>query len=287
VLRRDLKHCLKTLKKLRGKGEKTTKIAVSLKESGSYQTANLLKSDENLRIFREICALADGCIASTPDLVGIYQAAGGRNVRFIPTPYPVESEKWSFAVPVAGRSGVFIGTREWDTPSRNHAAAALIAASLGAPVTVVNEDGRTGRKRLAAAGLGNARVIEKRLPYREYLRIVAGHRIVFQLDRSAVPGQVAGDVLLCGMPCVGGDGAIERIAFPDWCGVARGPEELREIASLLLRDDAAYADGVARSREIGLERLSFAAVSKELAEYFARIGECRICEKTAKLESLT
>lgn len=42
---------------------------------------------------------------------------------------------------------------------------------------------------------------------------MARHKIVLQLDRSHVPGQVAGDALLCRIPCVGGDGAIERITF--------------------------------------------------------------------------
>src|SRR5438876_10792614 len=51
--------------------------------------------------------------------------------------------------------------------------------------------------------------IWKRKSYPEYLRDVSRHKIVLQLDRSHVPGQLAGDALLCRIPCVGGDGAIE------------------------------------------------------------------------------
>jgi len=265
VLRRDLKECLKALRRLKGEGRQ---VAVSLKESGLHQVAKLLGAAENLELFREICELADGCIASTPDLVEIYRAVGGKHAQFIPTPYPVESKKWDFALPLAQRSGVFIGTREWDTPSRNHAAAVLLAASLGAPVTVVNEDGRAGRKRIAATGLVKAQVIEGWLPYPDYLRLIARHRIVLQLDRSAVPGQVAGDCLLCGVPCVGGDGAIERIAFPNSSGFAEGVDEVHEIASRLLRDDEACTAAIKLSREIALQRLAFTAVSRELADYF-------------------
>jgi hypothetical protein len=269
VLRRDLNHCLKVLRQLKGDGRR---VAVSLKESGLHQVAQLLGEAENTRLFREICALADGCLASTPNLAGLYRAAGGRQVRFIPTPYPVDSAKWNFALPLADRSGIFIGTREWDTPSRNHAAALLLAASLGGPVTVVNEDGRAGRKRLDAVGLANAQIIEGRLPYPDYLRLIARHRIVLQLDRSAVPGQVAGDALLCGVPCVGGDGAIERIVFPDSCGIARTPEELREIASRLLLDDSACVAASADSRQRALTHLSFPVVGQELADYFSALG---------------
>jgi hypothetical protein len=175
-------------------------------------------------------------------------------------------------MPLAERTGIFIGTREWDTPSRNHAAALLLAASLGVPVTVVNEDGRTGRKRIAAIGIKNPRIIEGRLPYPEYLRLIAGHRIVLQLDRSGVPGQVAGDALLCGVPCVGGDGAIERIAFPQTCGTGHGAEELRDMAARLLEDDDTCEEITGRSRILAMELLSFEAISKQLSEYFAELA---------------
>ena len=42
--------------------------------------------------------------------------------------------------------------------------------------------------------------------YVDYLRVMAAHKIVFQLDTSFVPGQVAGDALICRLPCVGGNG---------------------------------------------------------------------------------
>lgn len=109
------------------------------------------------------------------------------------------------------------------------------------------------------------------MPYPDYLRLVASHRIVLQLDRGAVPGQVAGDALLCGVPCVGGDGAIDRIAFPYCCGLGRSVDQLREIASCLLRDDDACAGVASRAGNIALERLSFRVVSEELAAYFAGI----------------
>ncbi len=269
VLRRDLKHCLEALRQLKASGRQ---VAVSLKESGLHQVAQLLSTPANLRLFREICRVAGGCISSTPDLAGIYRAAGGSHVRFIPTPYPVESPQWNFALPLPDRAGVFIGTREWDIPSRNHAAALLLAASLDAPVTVINEDGRAGRKRIEASGIANLQIIEGRLPYPDYLRLIARHRILLQLDRSAVPGQVAGDALLAGLPCVGGDGAIDRIAFPDSCGLARDPDQLREIAALLLRDDKAHTAAVNHSRQLALTHLSFPAISRDLARYFSSLG---------------
>ena len=100
-------------------------------------------------------------------------------------------------------------------PASIQRAALLRACALGAPVTVCNVDGRRGRKLLRALGADNLRVLEGRRPYGEYLRAMAACRVVFQLDESAVPGQVAGDALLCRMPCIGGNGAIDQIAFGD------------------------------------------------------------------------
>lgn len=269
VLRRDLKACMKALRQLKHPGRR---VAVSLKESGLHQVAQLLATAGNLEIFREICAAADGCLASTQEMVGVYEGAGGKRVEFIPTPYPVDSEKWDFGRPLAERSGVFIGTREWEAPSRNHAAALLMAARLGTRVTVVNEDGRAGRNRIEGVGIGNCRIIEGRMPYADYLRLMAEHRIVLQLDRSAVPGQVAGDALLCGMPCVGGDGAIERIVFPDLCGFGRETGEIAERAGRLLGDDGAWERAMAEARKIAMEWVSFSAVAGEIERFYAGIG---------------
>ena len=51
-----------------------------------------------------------------------------------------------------------------------------------------------------------------------------------------MPGQVAGDALLCRIPCVGGDGAVERIAFPKTCGEGRTISEIGSIALDLLKN---------------------------------------------------
>ena len=96
---------------------------------------------------------------------------------------------------------------------------------------------------------------------------MARHRLVFQLDRSAVPGQVAGDALLCRIPCVGGDGAVERLAFENLNGLGRDPAELAALAGSLLADDEAYAAEIEKSRAAALEKLSFSAVAAELQKF--------------------
>jgi hypothetical protein len=100
---------------------------------------------------------------------------------------------------------------------------------------------------------------------------VARHKIIFQLDRSRVPGQVAGDALLCRSVCVGGDGAIERIAFPETCGEKRGDAELIEIAQRLLTNENERRAVAERATKIAKEKLSFLAGREILARFFAEM----------------
>lgn len=254
-------------------------VVVSLKETGLHQIAQQLCDRAKLWRFINILAQADGCIATTPEAAEIYRRTRWKRdsatVAFIPTPYPIEDQQWNFSVPPEEQSGIFVGTREWDVPSRNHFAALLVARQLsqatGEPVTVVNLDGYKARRLLWELKFpeGKFCVIEDEKSYPDYLRMVARHKIVLQLDRSHVPGQVAGDALLARTVCVGGDGAIERIAFPKTCSEGRSFNEIASIALDLLKDADARAAIVAESLELALERLSFQAVLSQLAKFFA------------------
>jgi hypothetical protein len=103
------------------------------------------------------------------------------------------------------------------------------------------------------------------------LREVARHKIVVQLDRSHVPGQVAGDALLCRIPCVGGDGAIERIAFSKTCDAGQTINQIASLALDLLKNPKLSEAVVAESQERARERLSFEAVRSQLAKFFANV----------------
>jgi hypothetical protein len=279
LLRRDFRNSERALSELKKHGRT---VAVSLKETGLHQIAQQLCDREKLSRFMKILAQTDGCIATTPEAAEIYQRArckyGPATVAFIPTPYPLEDRQWNFSVPPNDQSGIFLGTREWDVPSRNHFAALLVARQLceatGEPVTVVNLDGYKARRLLWELKFpeGKFHIIEEKKPFPDYLREVARHKIVLQLDRSRVPGQVAGDALLCRTICVGGDGAIERIAFPKTCGVGREIGEIASIALDLLKNAESHAAMVVDSQKRALNRLSFQAVHSQLAEFFTTLA---------------
>jgi len=255
-------------------------VVGSLKETGLHQIGQQLCDRGRLSRFMKIVAQADGCIATTPEAAEIYQSARWslRRVAFIPTPYPVEDQRWNFCLPPDEQSGIFVGTREWDVPSRNHFAALLVARQLcdatDEPVTVVNLDGHKARRLLAELKFPEEKlhVIEKWKSYPDYLRDVARHKIVLQLDRSHVPGQVAGDALLCRIPCVGGDGAIERIAFSKTCGEGRSIGEIASMGLDLLKNADLRGAVVSESEQRALEQLSFQAVRSQLARFFAQLA---------------
>src|SRR5881392_2287379 len=278
LLRSDFRASERALSDLKKQGRT---IAVSLKETGLHQIAQQLRDRAKLARFMKIVAEADGCIATTPEAAELYQRLRStRNpatVAFVPTPYPVEDSRWNLSVPPTEQSGIFVGTREWDVPSRNHFAALLVTRQLceatGEPVTVVNLDGYKARRLLWELKFPEAKfhIIEEKKSFPDYLREVARHKIILQLDRSRVPGQVAGDALLCRTVCVGGDGAIERIAFPKTCSVGREIGEIASIALELLKNAESRAAMVADSQKRALKRLSFQAVHLQLAEFFGRL----------------
>ena len=278
LLRGDFRGSERAFRELKREGRK---VAVSLKETGLHQIAQQLCKRARLVRFMRIVEHADGCIATTPEAAEIFWRARLRRdpatVAFIPTPYPLEDRQWDLSVPPNEQVGILVGTREWNVPSRNHFAALLVARQLceasGEPVTVVNLDGWRGRRLFAELKFpaGKLHVIEKEKPYADYLREVGRHKIVLQLDRSRVPGQVAGDALLARTICVGGDGAIERIAFPKTCGEGRTMNDLAKIASGLLTNTNGRATLIVESQWRAMERLSFQAIRPQLAAFFERL----------------
>src|SRR5213076_3431945 len=121
LLRGDFRNSERALSELKKNGRL---VAVSLKETGLHQIAQQLCDRGKLTRFMKILAEADGCIATTPEAAEIYKRVRSKRdpatVALIPTPYPVEDRRWNFSVPANEQSGIFVSTREWDVPSRNH-----------------------------------------------------------------------------------------------------------------------------------------------------------------------
>ncbi len=265
LLRGDLTESQRAFEILKAQG---CFIAISFKETGTQQVAQQLSKPKRFQRFQEIAASADLCLSSTSDLLPLFTSVSKRAIH-VPTPYPVEYASWNFAWPVKQRRGLFIGTREFDVLSRNHLLALAAARTLSVPVTVINSDGKSGLQRLQALRFPEDQLtVTTPLPYPKYLRLMARHRLVLQFDQSSVPGQVAGDSLLCRVPTVGGNGAVERIAFPELHGSGRTFDQLAELAQYLLRDEGFYQEQVAALERCAAAHLSFAKGLESLSLYF-------------------
>ncbi len=272
LLRGDFRESERALDLLKRAG---VPVAVSLKETGAHQIANQLSDPARWNRFLRVIDKADGCIAPTNEAAEFYRTLRRDQVAFIPTPYPLHDAKWNFSD--QEREGVFVGTREFGVPSRNHLAALLAARRINEatnePVTVYNFDGRKGAALLASLRFPpkQLRVLKHGGDYASYLGVIAKHKIVFQLDRSCVPGQVAGDALLARILCLGGNGAIDCIAFPEFSG-ARSIDELVELSIKLLRHGSAYEEAIAESQRRAVEQLSFERIAEQLKEFYSAIA---------------
>lgn len=272
LIRRKQKRTLAALRECKAKGRTTI---ISWKETGLQQVEDQLKSASAWRLFREIAQLADGCLSATEELLPVYRAASPDTPAiFLPTPYPVESSEWNFERPLGECHGIFLGTRRFKHRERCHQLAlsqvAALAHEIQCRVTVINPEGRSGEERIRSVGIPDSLLrIRPPLAYPDYLRLMAQHRLVFQRDHRVVPGQVAGDAVLCRIPCVGGSGAVDRIAFPGWCSGDASGEQLLAIARDLLVDDDLWLSQRDRISIRSEEQLSYRTIATRLEAFVA------------------
>ncbi len=265
LLRGDLRESQRAFAILKAHG---CFVGISFKESGTQQVARQLSKLKRFQRFREIASQADLCLSSTPDLLPLFASVSKRTVH-VPTPYPFEYPSWNFSRPTIERRGIFIGTREFDVLSRNHLLVLSAVSTLSVPITVINPDGKLGLQCLQPFKFPEDQLtVVAPLPYPGYLRLMATHRLVLQFDQSSVPGQVAGDSLLCRIPAVGGNGAVERVGFPDLHGNGRTFDELLRLTQRLLDDEQFYQEQLATLEKSGAAYLSFAKGHESLSRHF-------------------
>jgi hypothetical protein len=251
----------------------------AFKETGLHQILPKITCTGTLGRLREIFSLSHGCISPTENVVPIYRSLGAPSVEFIPTPYPIEDFRWDFSIPVRERKGIFVGTREFYGYSRNHLFTLLlskmIADETGESVTVINNDAFRGKRLLRAIGFGDRqlRIISGCLPYSLYMKEMASHKFVFQLDNSMVPGQVAGDALLCRIPCVGGNGTIESLVFPELVSKTANYESLIRMAVNLCNRIDLQMDYVRDALERASAFFSFKAGSQKIGHFLKTLRE--------------
>jgi hypothetical protein len=265
--KKNLRQASSSLQFLRRRG---VRVRVVCRESRAGDFAELLGDVTRCELFIEICRSSDGAIATTSESVSLFESIGSPQTQFIPHPCAVDFPSWDFSQPPEKRRGIFLGTNSFLAAESNHTVAILMADRLSreleCPLAVVNTEGRRGGMILKSLRKKNPLffIVEAPIDYADLLRVMSLHRIVWQLDAGCGPGTIASAALLCRIPCVGGNGAIERIAFPGLCSPA-SREELLESARLLLTDDKAWKKEVEASQYRAAEFLSFHKTSVRLS----------------------
>ncbi len=255
-------------------------VLAAWKECGRHQLERSFQRPGHGRNIDRIRGIVDGFLSPSPASAEFLAVRlPDAEVFELPTPCPVDLAEWAkLADAPAGRSGIFLGTGEWRVPSRRHADAVRIAVRLagenpGVRITAVNREGLAGLwHTLRACGLHSPVRLVRPMTYIDYLRCIAGHRIVLQRDESGVPGQVAGDAALAGVPCMGGNGGIDRLVFPHLPGSQSGDDEVARCAGRLLSDDGEWSAAAAAARSNALAEVSFTAFRKLWETVRSRIG---------------
>ncbi len=100
VLRRDLKACLKALRELKGERAAGCRVAEGKRPSpGRAAPRATRKTSASFGKFARLPAAASPAHRTSLESTA---PPGAGTSRFIPTPYPVDSEKWNFAPPSRG-----------------------------------------------------------------------------------------------------------------------------------------------------------------------------------------
>lgn len=216
---RDLKAARQTVIDLRRDGRA---VVLTAAEPGAWWYHSVLRDPSALKLLQECGIRASGALTFSADGENFWRSAGIPVSELMPSPLPVGSdEEAPVSEPSEGRWGVFLGTMSWDNPLERHGEALYairdLCGQLQEPLTVVNADGWRGRRRLRQMKFarGMLRVVEKVPDFAGLRDLISKHKAVFQLDTNRGWGRVGAAAFLAGVPCMGGQGMLEQILFPD------------------------------------------------------------------------
>lgn len=275
LLDEDLKRARQATIDLRRAGKT---IVIAFANASAQSLHGILKKPGSLALLQEICNRAHAAIATARDVEPVFRSCGMLYVESILPPLPLENAAWNFSIQPELRTGIFLGSWDWGNPARNHRLALLglreVASQMYEPVTVFNLEGWWGRRwlRQLQYPAGLLQVVEKRLPYADYLRILARHKVVFHLDSSGALGRIAADALLARIPCLGGNGSMERLLFPEFSERGASTGELLQTLSRILDHGHERDEAVERALDIARPLLSMEKVEQTLEGLFHYLG---------------
>jgi hypothetical protein len=216
----------------------------------------LLADVTRFQIFQSLCGSAHGAVGASRSACRAFEAAGARNVLWLPEPL-IHGEVES---PVAGKRGIFLGSDSFASPWQDHAETLLranrLSVELQVPLAVVNSEGRNGGMILKSLRQENPLLflIEAPVPADDYRRVVALHRIVWIGGNGGRVTRAQRAALESGIPSVGG---LQR---------QEAPVDARE----LLTDDGYWSAHAASQIRDARDWFGFEASTRALREFIER-----------------
>ncbi len=175
----------------------------------SFDDFMLKASDQNDSFLDDLSQLmneADAYWNVIPSASNVFMSLFRKPVLNVIHGAPIEEWDHGLSKPVEEREGILIATRTMDQRIRRNTLVGLTVADLAAymadtHVTYVAE----GSVPELAQKLDKVRIIDGPLPYVDWLKLIAKHKLVFHYDTSHTLGQVVMDAALVGVPCIGGN----------------------------------------------------------------------------------
>lgn len=273
-------HCMSSLRYLQDRGVTT---GVCIQEAGMSQIQHDYSDPQRFTGLVEIMRRVDFAVFSSASAKPIGEVITPGRCHLLSPPIPMDDPRWNYlrtAPEGCERGGILVGTRQMHITSRNHLhgvfAAVSAARDLDVPVTLIerpNQDLVSLLKAVGGVPIRPARPheslhklgfmvryhLQRITPHLAYLDELRKHKVVFQMDGSAVPGRVAADAVLADIPVVGGNGTNEQIAYPDLPHDPMHASVMVDETKRLFLDEGYFDSIVSKARMIATQKLSYAA----------------------------
>lgn len=175
------------------------------------------------------------------------------------------------------REGILVGTRGFSpTPvlRRNTLISVIIASRMAkrynTHVTLVLEDDYYPVQELfSKMDLQNVKLSVHRY-YSNWLSLISRHHIVLNYDFTSSVGQIPGDCGMVNVPCVGGNGDLSRIIWPDLAYETQDLDIVCGLIERLFEDDGFYKSVCRKADEVMREEMDFPIIRKRLEDLYIR-----------------
>lgn len=214
LVNRDLEKVVPLIKKLKVAKKK---VLVGFHESSDdfFQQASPYHNQEQpwLKKLKELVDMSDGFCNVMNTYNEWFEWYFQKPVLTTRHAAPYTEFKHDFVVPFKEREGIMLGTRTLNQRLRRNTLQGIgialqVAKELDTFVTWVSEESFKDLEQFSeyfAIDCSRLKLVKGPLSYENWLKTIAGHKVLFHYDFSCTLGQLVVDAALVDVPCVGGN----------------------------------------------------------------------------------